>query len=90
MKTLSLEKSRIVLFALTMPLILGACGTVRHDTRESTSLVLPPIIQYEGKNLERLAQEAESGSCPAHVEFGKDYIWTRDKLRAAYEALNAK
>lgn len=69
----------------TLPL-LAACGTERIDTRESTSLVLPPVIQYEGELLDAAAQEVESGNAPALTELAKDYKLTRDKLRIATKA----
>ena len=73
-----------------MPLMLTACGSARFDTRESASLVLPLVIQYEGGLLDKAADEAEAGTCTAHVELGKDYKWTRDKLRVAHKELNKK
>ena len=91
MQTLKLEKIRMLLFALTTLLMVSACGTERFDTGQSTSLVLPPVVQYEGKLLDQAHAELEVGACPAHVELAKDYKWTRDKLRVAQEQLkNAK
>ena len=66
---------------------LSACGRVKHDTSESFSLVLPPVISYSREFQSDLAEEAVGGSCPAHVEFGKDYILTRDRIRAAEKEL---
>lgn len=71
-----------------MPLILTACSQGRFDTAQSSSLVLPPVIPYERDFLQEAASEAKAGQCPAHVELGKDYKWTRDKLRTAERELN--
>lgn len=70
-----------------MPLILTACGTARFDTAQSTKLILPPVILYTPALQSAAADEAESGVCTAHVELGKDYKLTRDRLRIAKGAL---
>lgn len=81
------DKSKTVLCALATLFILSGCAGGQHDTRQSTALVLPPVIQYEGQFYDSLAEEFEGGKCPAHFEFGKDYVWTRDKIRIAEESL---
>lgn len=77
------------LYVLMMPLILTGCAGGHFDTRESTSLVLPIIIQYEGKTLDAAALEAEERACPVHIEFGKDYVLTRDRIRIAKRSLES-
>lgn len=72
-----------MLFALTMPLLLTACGGGRFDTRESTNMVLPPVIQYEREFLQTAANEVEGKQCESLNELTKDYKTTRDKLRIA-------
>lgn len=76
-----------MLFVLMTPLILSACSGGRYDTAESIGLVLPPVIQYERGFLAKAADEVKAGHCPAHVELGKDYALTRDKIRIAQTAL---
>ena len=90
MKILKFARSRIALFAPILALILTACGPDRFDTALSTSLVLPPVIQYEEKFLSTAADEAEQNFCPAHIELGKDYKFTRDKLRIAHQSLEKR
>lgn len=67
--------------------LLTACETGRFDTKKSTALVLPPVIQYEREFLQRAADEVERNSSPALIELAKDYKLTRDKLRIAHEGL---
>lgn len=78
------------LFAPLIALTLTACAPARFDTAQSTSLVLPPVIPYEREFLNTAADEAEAGQCRAHVELGKDYKVTRDKLRIAKKSLEGK
>ena len=87
MRKYRLKRKLMLLCALTLPLMLIGCGTTRFDTSESTSLVLPPLIQYDGELLNVAAIEAESGLCPVHVELGKDYVLTRDRIRIAQREL---
>ena len=83
MSDYGLEQIRTILLGPILLSILSGCGNTAHDTAQSTALVLPPVIQYSGETYERLASEAEGGTCPAHVEFGKDYVLTRDKIKLA-------
>jgi hypothetical protein len=62
----------------------------QHDTRESVSLVLPPVIPYGREFQALIANEAEGGHCTYHVEFGKDYILTRDRIRLAQKELTRR
>lgn len=78
------------LYVLLTSLMLTACAPARFDTAQSTSLVLPPVIPYEQEFLNTAADEAEAGQCRAHVELGKDYKVTRDKLRIAKKAMEKK
>ena len=78
-----LGQIKTILLGPVLLSILSGCETVQHDTAQSTALVLPPVIQYSGETYEALASEAEGGACPAHVEFGKDYVLTRDKIKLA-------
>lgn len=87
MRVLKYEKCKVWLSVLMMPIILTACADRRFDTSQSISLVLSPIIQYESQFLNTVADEAEGGYCPAHVELGKDYKLTRDKIRIAKKEL---
>lgn len=81
------EKSKTMLLVLVTPIFLTACAGERFDTRKSTSLVLPPVIQYEGKLLDQAADEVDAGTSPALIELVKDYKLTRDKLRIAHKSV---
>lgn len=69
-------------------LILTACAQTRFDTKKSTGLIIPTVIPYDSDFLNKVADEAEGGSCPMHVELGKDYKLTRDRLRIAKKELS--
>jgi hypothetical protein len=88
MRIFRLEKNKTLLSVLIMPLFLAACATNRFDTGQSTGLVLPPVIQYDGELLEKAADEFESGAAPALTELVKDYKLTRDRLRIAHKEMN--
>ena len=69
------------------PLILTSCGEATFDTSQSQGLVLPGVVQYSRETQIKAAQEAITGSCPVHVDFGKDYKVMRDQVRLAEEFL---
>ena len=66
-----------------MMLTLNACtkDQYSYDTKESTKALMPTIVQYEQKTLDSAITEVSGGACPIHVEFAKDYIQIRDRLR---------
>lgn len=66
-----------------MMLILTACSKdqYRYDTKESTKALLPNLVQYGEKETRGAVMEVKAGSCPVHVEFAKDYIQIRDRIR---------
>lgn len=70
-----------------MPILLTACGGGNFDTRESTGLVLPSIVQYDSETLSQAADEIEGALCPALTELAKDYKLTRDRIRLAQSEL---
>lgn len=78
------------LLALIPIVILTSCSGGNYETPQSARLVLPPVIPYSIELQRQAASEAKAGMCPAHVEFGKDYKTTRDKLRIAHRSLSPK
>lgn len=77
-----------MLCALAVLPLLSACGTVPFDTRQSTRLVLPEVVQYEQQLLDQAANEVEAGTAPALTELAKDYKVMRDQTRLAIEGLS--
>jgi hypothetical protein len=90
MRVLKLGQSKTLLFVLMTSLILTACKTETFNTALSVSLVLPPVITYNQETLDKAVTEAQAGQCPVHVEFGKDYKLTRDRLRIAKDRYKAE
>lgn len=89
MRTYVLRKNLIILSGcLAMGLILTGCGVTRYDTKESTKILLPTIVQYSEKETRAAIEEVSGGSCPVHVEFAKDYVQIRDRLRLIKKELN--
>lgn len=76
-----------MLFVPMTALILTSCAVADYDTRQSTGLVLPDVVQYSRDFQNTLADEASTGSCPAHVEVGKDYHVMRKQTIIAQESL---
>lgn len=69
-----------------MPL-LTACAGGNFDTKKSTNLVLPPIVQFSSKVRESAAREIGGGQCEGLTEIARSYKATRDKLRIARKEL---
>lgn len=68
--------------ALVMLITLTACSKdYRYDTKESTKALLPSLVQYSEKETRGAVMEVKTGACPIHIEFTKDYIQIRDRIR---------
>lgn len=67
--------------------ILTGCGTTRYDTKESTKILMPPLIQYDEKTRIGAIEEVIGNTCPIHVEFAKDYVQIRDRIRLIRDEL---
>ena len=90
MQSLPYAKNRIERCALLiMMLILNACESARHDTRETMALLLPPVLSYESAFYKRLANEAQDFHCPAHIEWGRFGIFNGHLTRAEVMQLEA-
>lgn len=76
-----------MLGALPIALMLSGCAPATFNTAQSAALILPPLISYDPELLKQAADEAEKNTCQAHVELGKDYLLTRDRIRIAKEKL---
>jgi hypothetical protein len=71
-----------------IPIIAGGCSKNRFDTGQSTRLLLPVINEYDAPFHSELLQELDLGVCKAHVEFGKDHVQLRDRIRLADKELS--
>lgn len=69
-------------------LLLSGCGTARYDTKESTKILLPQIVEYSRSLQDNAATEIESGQCKALAEFAKDYVQMRDRVRFVRNKIN--
>lgn len=67
--------------------LLSGCEVNRFDTKESTKILLPAIVQYDDKIQDEAIEEIESGQCYALTEFAKDYSQIRDRLRLIKDEL---
>lgn len=73
--------------ALVIMVTLSGCGVTRYDTEESIKAIMPSLVQYDKEIQDKALQEAQSGVCEAHIEFAKDYIQLRDKIRVIEKEL---
>ena len=87
MITYGLKKSLIILCCLVSLCLLSGCTGKRFDTKESTKILLPTIIQYDGETQNQAAKEIESGQCKALTELTKGYSQLRDRLRLIKDEL---
>lgn len=88
MRTFGLKKRPTLYVSLLIAMItLNACGVSRYDTKESTKAILPTLVQYGDEIQDKAIEEVEGGQCQAHVEFAKDYIHLRDKIRLIKDEL---
>lgn len=80
---------KFVTIALTVMLLLSACGTEpSKEIRTSQKLILPDVPQYTKEIQSKAAAEIEGGSCPILGDvLMPDYSVMRDQTRYAKESL---